>query len=172
MELITWAATSARATAPKFANDDDLAMDMYATELHTIEPGTLGYMVDLGVILGDESVDEVKGMLLTLRSSMAAKTGLRVSNSIGLIEAKFSGFVKDNKVYGITLLLDNIGTKTEIIKPGDRVAQLMILRRSPRDTATYAYPTDSQIIDWAAMDFDHWQLFYADRRNGLGSTGQ
>ena len=136
MERITWAATSARATAPKFANDDDLAMDMFATDLHTVEPGSLGYMVDLGVILSNESVNEVKGMLLTLRSSMAAKTGLRVSNSIGLIESKFSGFVKDNKVYGITLLIDNIGTKTEVIKPGDRVAQLMILERAATGAAT------------------------------------
>lgn len=51
------------------------------------------------------------------RSGISYKTGLRVSNSPGTIDSDYRGEIK--------VLITNIFDKPEIIKPGDRIAQMV-----------------------------------------------
>ncbi len=60
--------------------------------------------------------------LLMPRSSIA-KTGLRMSNSIGLIDAGYRG--------EIMAAVDNIRDTDEVIKPGQRLFQLVAMDGSP-----------------------------------------
>ena len=54
------------------------------------------------------------------RSSIGAKTGLRLSNSIGIIDADYRG--------EIIVLYDNISDSDYEIKAGDRIAQMWVER--------------------------------------------
>jgi dUTPase len=93
-----------------------------------------------------------------------------MSNSIGIIESQFSGFIANGELYGITLLVDNVGDKLETIKPGDRVAQVLVLDRQNGGGSGYSFPKHSEITDWCT-EKDEWQLMYEGRRGGFGSTG-
>ncbi len=59
------------------------------------------------------------------RSSLAAEYAVTVLNSPGTIDADYRGEVK--------VLLINLGRKTLLIKPGDRIAQLVIAPVSMMD---------------------------------------
>jgi dUTP pyrophosphatase len=52
------------------------------------------------------------------RSGLSFKTGLMVLNSPGTIDSDYRGEVK--------IILGNLGTKTETIEHGDRIAQLVL----------------------------------------------
>jgi dUTP pyrophosphatase len=52
------------------------------------------------------------------RSGLSFKTGLMVLNSPGTIDSDYRGEIK--------IILGNLGTKDEVIKHGDRVAQLVL----------------------------------------------
>lgn len=51
------------------------------------------------------------------RSGVSLKTNLRIANSVGLIDADYQGEIK--------VIMWNCGNKTELIKPLDRIAQLV-----------------------------------------------
>ncbi len=53
-----------------------------------------------------------------LRSSIGAKTKLRLANGTGIIDSDYRG--------ELILLFENVGNYPEVIKKGDRVAQLVI----------------------------------------------
>ncbi len=52
------------------------------------------------------------------RSGLSFKTGLMILNSPGTIDSDYRGEIK--------IILGNLGTKDEVIKHGDRVAQLVL----------------------------------------------
>lgn len=80
------------------------------------------------------------------RSGLAAKYGITVVNAPGSIDSGFLGEIK--------VILANLGKKYFIIKPGDRIAQIVLMKH--------------EIINFSKTN----QLDETERgENGFGSTG-
>lgn len=103
------------AHAPAYAHDTDAAADIYALEDMTLPAHSLSNKVHTGVCI---ALPEGWVMKLAPRSSIGAKTGLRLSNSIGIIDEEYRG--------EICILYDNISDSDYEIKAGDRIAQCWV----------------------------------------------
>jgi len=118
------------AHAPTYAHITDAAADLYALETGVQIALPEGWM----------------GMIFP-RSSMGAKTGLRLSNSAGIIDQAYTG--------ELGVLYDNISDSDYTINAGDRIAQFMVMP---------SYHFKAQIVDI---------LPATDRgENGFGSSGK
>lgn len=73
------------AKLPTYAHDTDAGCDIYAPEDVVIPAGALGFKVDTGLKM---AMKPGWKMLIYPRSGLSMKTGLRISNSIGLIDSK------------------------------------------------------------------------------------
>lgn len=104
------------AKVPTYAHDTDAAADLYALEDMTLEPFSYGNKIRTGVKI---QLPEGWMALIIPRSSIGAKTPLRLSNSIGLIDSGYRG--------ELGILYDNISDKPWEIKAGDRMAQLLVM---------------------------------------------
>jgi dUTP pyrophosphatase len=100
------------AKAPAYAHETDAAADFYALEDMTLPAHSLSNKVRTGVRI---ALPENWVFLLDPRSSIGAKTGLRLSNSLGVIDEDYRG--------EIMILYDNISDSDYEIKAGDRIAQ-------------------------------------------------
>lgn len=130
------------ATKPTCAHRGDAGLDLTATSVHTIDPGETE-IVGTGVKL---AIPEGYAGFLQPRSGLAAKCGLTVLNSPGLIDSGYRGEIK--------AILINHGKTQVTINPGDRIAQLVI---QPVVSAN--------LIEVSSLDT-------TDRaEGGLGSTG-
>lgn len=81
--------------------------------------GVRAFKLPLGIAAG---IPEGYFLAITLRSSTAKNTMLRLSNSMGVVDSGYTG--------EICLLLDNIGETMEdnvLLKAGQRIAQGMLL---------------------------------------------
>ncbi len=103
------------AIAPTYAHDTDACADLYAMETITLPAHSLSNMVKTGVHI---ALPEGWMAFIFPRSSMGLKTGLRLSNSAGIIDADYRG--------QLGVVYDNISDSDYTIKAGDRIAQLMI----------------------------------------------
>lgn len=103
------------AQLPTRAHDEDLGYDLYAASPAMILSGDWS-VVSTGVSLALPS--GVAG-LVTPRSGLAAKQGVTVLNSPGLIDAGYRGEV------GVILI--NHGDEPFRVQPGDRIAQLVLI---------------------------------------------
>ena len=102
-------------------------------------------IVDTGVYLKDvmpEGIPETPFAMVCSRSGLAAKEGIAVLNSPGIIDADYADTIK--------VILINHGHYPVQIKKGDRVAQLVF---------SFAYRRPDLVKD-------------EDRTGGLGSTGE
>jgi len=138
-------------------------VDLYASEYITIKAGEIA-IVPLGVTLDKEmileklmveapfdsehyineyidSLAKTSYFQLTPRSSLALKTGLVITNGVGIIDIDYEG------VIGIILL--NTKKEDVTVKIGDRIAQIAMLYH---DT------------DWLDIDTED------ERTGGYGST--
>lgn len=106
----------AGATVPTYAHDSDAAADLYATETQTLGPHTNGNKIHTGIKI---QLPEGWLALILPRSSMGAKTPLRLSNSIGLIDSGYRG--------EIMAMYDNISDEHYTIWSGDRIAQMLVM---------------------------------------------
>lgn len=115
------------AKVPAYAHDDDACADVYAIEDTVIPKHGCGVAVRTGL-----KALIPQGWLLELRarSGMSKNSPLRISNSVGTIDAGYKG--------EIMVLFDNISGKDYEIKAGDRIAQM---RPEP------AYRFRSEIIE-------------------------
>jgi dUTP pyrophosphatase len=106
---------SPQATLPTRAHGGDAGLDLYAAEPARIGPGERTN-VGTGV-----SVQLPPGMagLVVPRSGLAARHGITLVNTPGVIDAGYRGELR--------VLLVNLGTQTHRIAPGDRVAQLVVV---------------------------------------------
>ena len=104
------------AYAPTYAHDTDGAADIYALTDMTLAPHSLSNKIPTGLCI---ALPEGWSALILPRSSMGAKTGLRLSNSIGLIDSDYRG--------EIGVLYDNISDSEYEIKAGDRIAQMLVV---------------------------------------------
>lgn len=132
------------ATVPTYAHETDAAADLYALEDTDVNAHTYGNKIRTGV-----SIQLPEGWLAMIlpRSSTGAKTPLRLSNSVGLIDSGYRG--------ELGVLYDNTSDNDTFIKKGDRIAQLLVMP---------SYRFQAQVVD-SLEDSDRGE-------GGFGSTGQ
>ena len=132
------------AHAPTYAHITDAAADLYALETVTLPAHSISNKIRTGVQIA--LPEGWMGMIFP-RSSMGAKTGLRLSNSAGIIDQAYTG--------ELGVLYDNISDSDYTINAGDRIAQFMVMP---------SYHFKAQIVDI---------LPATDRgENGFGSSGK
>jgi len=104
-----------KGTAPKYAHDTDACADLYAAQDMTLPAHSLSNMVPTGLRI---ALPEGWVAKIAPRSSIGAKTGLRLSNCIGIIDADYRG--------EINVMYDNFSDSDYEIKAGDRIAQMWV----------------------------------------------
>jgi dUTP pyrophosphatase len=129
------------AVIPTYAKEGDAGMDLVATEIIKDTPEQITYGTGLAMEIRDGFVG-----LVFPRSSIR-KTGLQLSNSVGVIDSGYRGELQAtfNKVFGG----DNF------YKVGDRIAQIII-------------------IPYPQIEFDEVEELSDSERGegGFGSTGK
>ena len=104
------------AQMPTYAHESDAAADLYAADDITIPANSISTMVRTGVHI---ALPEGWTAIVVPRSSIGVKTGLRLSNSQGVIDQDYRG--------PIGVIYDNISNSDYKIKAGDRIAQMYIM---------------------------------------------
>lgn len=131
------------AQVPIYAHDSDACADMYSMEDIEIPAHFKSVPVKTGVHI---QLPEGWVAMLFPRSSIGAKTPLRLSNSAGIIDSGYRGEVR--------ALYDNIGDEPYQIHKGDRIAQMLVMP---------SYRFKANVVD---------SLENSDRgEGGFGSTG-
>jgi dUTP pyrophosphatase len=116
MEELSFVKLSEKATVPTRAHDSDAGLDLYAAEAARIVPGA---RVSVGTGLAIAIPEGLAGLVLP-RSGLALKHGITLINSPGLIDPGYRGEVR-------VLLLNTDQTLDYQCKPGDRIAQLLLV---------------------------------------------
>ena len=104
------------AVLPTYGSAGAAGADLYAclTEPVTIEPGRTAF-VPTGLAM---EIPSGCAGLIYARSGMACKQGLAPANKVGVIDSDYRG--------EILVALHNHGCQSRVIKPGQRIAQLLI----------------------------------------------
>ncbi len=110
------------ARLPSRAHDGDAGLDLYAAAPETIEPGERAE-VATGIAI---EVPEGHAGLVLPRSGLAARHGIALVNSPGLIDSGYRGEVR-------VLLLNTDRRRAFHVRPGDRIAQLVVTPFAPAD---------------------------------------
>ena len=132
------------ATLPAQQHDDDAGYDLCAIESVRLEPAGSRALVRTGLAVAIPS--GYAGFVLP-RSGLALKHGIAVVNAPGLIDSQYRGELK-------VLLLNTDPADAYEVKPGDRIAQLVIQK--------------VEYVEWAEVD----SLDETKRDTfGFGSTG-
>ena len=132
------------ATAPSYAHETDTGADLSALETVVVPAHSIGNKIHTGVRI---ALPENWTAYIVPRSSIGAKTPLRLSNSIGVIDSDYRG--------ELGILYDNISDSDYTINAGDRIAQLIVMP---------AYHFKAQVVDI---------LPETERsEGGFGSTGK
>lgn len=119
------------AVIPTYAKSGDAGMDLVATEVIKDTPEHITYGTGIAVEIPEGFVG-----LVFPRSSIR-KTGLQLSNSVGVIDSGYRGEIQAtfNKIFGSERFYDEIKntehTSNEFYKVGDRIAQIIILPYPP-----------------------------------------
>lgn len=131
------------AVVPTRGRDGDAGYDLVACDAHALLAGQRA-LVDTGVAV---ALPVGWCALVVPRSGLALKHGIGVVNAPGLIDANYRD--------AIGVILENRSREPFAVRPGDRVAQLLLVE--------HAAPT------WRAVD----DLPDSDRgRHGFGSSGR
>ena len=102
---------------PTRAHPGDAGYDLHASEAATLGPGERA-SVGTGIAL---EIPEGWAGLVLPRSGLAARHGVTLTNAPGLIDAGYRGEVR--------VLLLNTDPREEFgVEPGDRIAQLLLVR--------------------------------------------
>ena len=145
---------SPEAVIPTYAKDGDAGLDLVATSMKFD-----GTQITYGTGLAMEIPNGFVGLVFP-RSSIR-KTGLQLSNSVGVIDSGYRGELQAtfNKLFGGEAMYDEMKVKeiqpNDFYKVGDRVAQIMIIPHPP--------------IEFEEVD----ELSDTERgEGGFGSTGK
>jgi dUTP pyrophosphatase len=130
MEELRFIKLSDEATMPTRAHDSDVGLDLYAAEAARIVPGA---RVSVGTGIAVAIPEGLAGMVLP-RSGLALKHGVTLVNAPGLIDPGYRGEVR-------VVLLNTDGTTSFQVRPGDRVAQLILL------PIAHARPLEADTLD-------------------------
>jgi dUTP diphosphatase len=106
-----------RAQLPTRAYPGDAGLDLYALEEAVLGPGE---RASVGTGIAVEIPDGEAGLVLP-RSGLAARHGIALVNAPGLIDAGYRGEVR-------VLLLNTDRDSAFTISPGDRIAQLVLVK--------------------------------------------
>lgn len=143
------------AVIPKYAKDGDAGMDLVATEIIKDTPEQITYGTGIAVEIPEGFVG------LVFPRSSVRKTGLQLSNSVGVIDSGYRGEIQAtfNKIFGGDRFYDETKiteiTSNDFYKVGDRIAQIMIIPYPP--------------IQFVEVD----ELSDSERgEGGFGSTGK
>lgn len=131
------------AKVPAYAHETDAAADIYAMDTTVLPPHTYGNKLRTGVKI---QLPEGWQALILPRSSIGAKTPLRLSNSVGLIDSGYRG--------ELGVLYDNTSDEPYTVNAGDRIAQLLVMP---------SYRFQAKVVDILA-DSDRGE-------GGFGSSG-
>lgn len=131
------------ARIPKYAHDTDACADLYADEDAIVQPGETK-LINTGLAF---AVPEGWVIHIYPRSSTGVKTPLRLSNSVGVIDALYKDEVK--------LIFTNTGVEPYEIHQGDRLAQMSL---DPCPMARF-------------VEVENVKELGGDRGGGIGSTG-
>jgi len=106
----------AGATLPERAYDGDAGLDLAAAERVELAPGARAVVgTGLAVAIPDGHAGFVQP-----RSGLAAKHGIAVVNSPGLVDSGYRGELK-------VVLLNTDREETFVVEPGMRIAQLVVV---------------------------------------------
>ena len=106
-----------RAKIPTFGTEFSAGADLYCAEEHEISVCS-GQKCSIGTGISME-IPEGYVWLVFARSGLACKNGLRLCNSVGVIDADYRGEIK--------VVLHNDSEYVREIKPGERVAQMIVM---------------------------------------------
>lgn len=107
--------------APAYAHLGDAGLDLCSAEDLTLGPGERA-MVSTGFAM---ALPEGYAAFVQPRSGLAARSGISIVNTPGLIDCHYRGEVK--------VILVNLGNEPFQVKRGDRIAQMVIQRvEAPR----------------------------------------
>jgi dUTP pyrophosphatase len=115
------------ATLPTIAHDGDAGFDLYAVEAAELGPGE---RASVGTGIAIELPKRHAGLVLP-RSGLALRHGIALVNAPGLIDAGYRGEVR-------VLLLNTDREESFSIAPGDRIAQLVVVRAEAPDVVEVA----------------------------------
>lgn len=107
------------ATLPASAHPGDAGLDLTSVADVKLEPGERA-IVPTGIAV---AIPAGYAGYVQPRSGLAAKQGIGIVNSPGLIDSGYRGEVK--------VILINLGSEPVSIEQGDRIAQLVILAVPP-----------------------------------------
>lgn len=119
------------AVIPSYAKDGDAGMDLVATSIIKDTPEQITYGMGIALEIPEGFVG-----LVFPRSSIR-KTGLQLSNSVGVIDSGYRGEIQAtfNKIFGGERFYDESknteDTSNDFYKIGDRIAQIMIIPYPP-----------------------------------------
>lgn len=141
IELPMTVDTANGAKVPTYAHDTDAAADLYSMEEVVVPAYSYGNKLRTGV-----KIQLPEGWLAFIipRSSIGAKTPLRLSNSVGLIDSGYRG--------ELGILYDNISGEDYHINQGDRIAQLLVMP---------SYRFQAKVVDILA-DSDRGETGFGD----------
>jgi len=134
------------------AHADDAAYDLRAVDFYSLAPGDRN-QVRTGLRI---AIPEGHAGLVLPRSGLALKHGIFVLNSPGLIDPGYRGEVG--------VILANFSDLTFNIDPGERIAQLLLVKTSDL-TPQYWSP------DYFDAASRHGSLSTERGEGGFGSTG-
>jgi dUTP pyrophosphatase len=123
----------AAATLPTTTHHGDAGYDLYAIEAVELAPGERA-MVRTGIAI---EVSLGHAALVLPRSGNAARHGISVVNAPGLIDSGYRGEVR-------VLLLNTDREAPFSVAPGDRIAQLILVRVETPPVEEVASLTESQ----------------------------
>jgi dUTP pyrophosphatase len=101
---------------PEYAHPGDAGLDIRSAEELVIEPGERA-VVGTGFAM---ALPEGYAAFVQPRSGLAARNGISIVNTPGLIDCHYRGEVK--------VILVNLGKEPFAVKKGDRIAQMVIQR--------------------------------------------
>jgi dUTP pyrophosphatase len=121
------------AILPAHSYAGDAGFDLHAVEAARLDTGERT-SVRTGIAI--ELPERHAGLILP-RSGLAARHGIALVNAPGLVDAGYRGEIR-------VLLLNTDGGETFAIAPGDRIAQLVIVRAERPDVVEVQELADSE----------------------------
>jgi dUTP pyrophosphatase len=113
--IVEFKRLAAEGRAPERAHEHDAGFDLFASEPARIEPGERA-SVGTGIAV---AIPEGYAGLVLPRSGLAARHGIALVNSPGLVDAGYRGELR-------VLLLNTDRERVFEIASGDRIAQMLI----------------------------------------------
>jgi dUTP pyrophosphatase len=104
------------AVLPERAYEGDAGLDLAACERHELGPGERA-LVGTGIAV---AIPEGYAGLVTPRSGLAAKNGITIVNTPGLVDSGYRGELR-------VILHNTDRHETVVIEPGMRIAQLVVV---------------------------------------------